>query len=361
MGVLTGYKVVEFSRYPAGSILGMLLADQGADVHKIEPLGGDPSRGTEEFSVWNRGKHSSSSKYSKNVIAHYANSADIVIECLNPSEKNSLGVTFDSLSLVSSDREPVVVSIPAFPEGHPLEWLPARESLLSASSGVYALNPSGDNPVPGEGPSFHELYYASTFAAITAAPAVIAGLLYREKTGKGQQITVPIHDSMYQGMGTALVRHSQRPHGRQEGHPVIARFYRCGDGRWINVNISIPRFLKPFLQAIGHIDWLDHLTDNERLNSDGTFLEEWTQKFEELWSNKTALEWEDFMEQVGVPGTACRTIDEWLDEPQASESGAVIHINDPTFGRMKQPGLLVKTHGHLGQIKTPAPELPRDN
>ena len=163
---------------------------------------------------------------------------------------------------------------------------------------------------------------------------------------------------MYQGMGTALVRHSQRPHGRQEGHPVIARFYRCGDGRWINVNISIPRFLKPFLQAIGHIDWLDHLTDNERLNSDGTFLEEWTQKFEELWSNKTALEWEDFMEQVGVPGTACRTIDEWLDEPQASESGAVIHINDPTFGRMKQPGLLVKTHGHLGQVKTPAPELP---
>ena len=99
MGVLTGYKVVEFSRYPAGSILGMLLADQGADVHKIEPLGGDPSRGTEEFSVWNRGKYSSLSKYSKNVIAHYANSADIVIECLNPSEKNSLGVTFDSLSI----------------------------------------------------------------------------------------------------------------------------------------------------------------------------------------------------------------------------------------------------------------------
>jgi len=361
MGVLAGYKVVEFSRYPAGSILGMLLADQGADVHKIEPLGGDPSRGTEEFAVWNRGKFSSLSTYSKNTVVHFANGADIVIECLDASEKTALGLTFASLSQVTADKEPVVVSIPAFQEDHPLGWLPAREGLVAASSGVYALNPSGDDPVPEEGPSFHELYYASTFAAITAAPAVTAALLYRGKTGKGQQITVPIHDSMYQGMGTALVRHSQRPHGKQEGHPVIARFYRCRDGRWINVNIAIPRFLEPFLEAIGHPDWLDHLTDNKLLNSDGDLLEEWNQKFEEIWSERTALEWETFMEHIGVPGTACRTVDEWLDEPQASDSGAVVQINDPIFGRMKQPGLLVKTHGNLGQVKTPAPEIPEDN
>ena len=163
---------------------------------------------------------------------------------------------------------------------------------------------------------------------------------------------------MYQGMGAALVRHSKRTHGRQEGHPVIARFYLCGDGRWINVNIAIPRFLKPFLEAVGHTDWLNHLTDNGRLRSEGTLLEEWTQKFEELWLEKTALEWENLMEELGVPGTVCRTVDEWLNEPHASESGAVIQINDPTFGMMKQPGLLVKTHGNIGQVKAPAPKMP---
>jgi len=358
VGVLTGYKVVEFSHYPAGAILGMLLADQGADVHKIEPLEGDPSRGTEAFAVWNRGKKTSLSTYSSNDIDNFTAGVDVVIECLNPSEQLSLGVTFESLSSSAVDKEPVVVSMPSFPKGHPLEWLPAREGLIASSAGVYALNPSGDEPIPGEGPSFHELYYASTFAAMTAAPAVTAALLYRAKTGKGQQVTVPIHDAMYQGMGAALVRHSKRTHGRQEGHPVIARFYLCGDGRWINVNIAIPRFLKPFLEAVGHTDWLNHLTDNGRLRSEGTLLEEWTQKFEELWLEKTALEWENLMEELGVPGTVCRTVDEWLNEPHASESGAVIQINDPTFGMMKQPGLLVKTHGNIGQVKAPAPKMP---
>ena len=357
MGILDQYKIVEFSRHPAGHILGMLLADQGANVFIVEPKEGNALRGTTEFAVWNRGKSSVISDFSSSSIEKLAQGAQVVIESLDPGEGKSLGITYDCLSQISHGIGVIVISLPAFPKGHIHEDLPAREGLVASSAGVYALNPSGEQPLPGEGPSFHALYYASTFAAITAAAAVTAALLYKHRTGQGQQITVPVHDSMYQGMGTSLVRHSRRNHGNQEGHPIIKRFYKCGDGRWINTNIAIPRFLNSFLAAIGHSDWLDPLTNVVSMQYTGEGIDEWKQKFSAVWTQRSAKEWELLMSEIGVPGTVCRSVEEWMGESHAKESGAVIELNDPVFGEMTQPGILVRTLGTPSTVTNPAPLL----
>ena len=136
LGTLDTYKVIEFSRHPAGTILGMLLVDQGATVIKVEPLRGDPLRGTPEFAVWNRGKGSEISDLSQQSVLELVRGADIVIDCLDPGEAENLILTFSALS--GSYPGVIVVSLPAFAKGHKYEHLPAREALIASSSGVYA-------------------------------------------------------------------------------------------------------------------------------------------------------------------------------------------------------------------------------
>jgi|TARA_B100000809_G_scaffold257415_2_gene298973 crotonobetainyl-CoA:carnitine CoA-transferase CaiB-like acyl-CoA transferase len=349
----------------------MLLSDQGAEVVRIDSPKDYPMQ-FEGYanSVWNRGKQSFeidvSDSHGKERFFKHTSDADVIIYDKHPDCYKDFNLSYNSLA--KDNPRLICVSLPGFPKGHTYEDLPPDEGIVASASGIYSFNPSGELPVAGEGPSFHGLSYASTFAAITASTAVVAALYHREKHGIGQQITVPVHDAMYQGMGTALVRHSKRSTGNQEGHPVIKRFYQCKDGRWINVNISLPRFLKPFLESIDHIEWLEQLTDTTGLLSDETGLNLWVNRFTEVWQNKTALEWENIMDELGIPGTMCRTIDEWLDSEQSVISGATITIDDPIFGKMKQAGKIVRLYNHdhgnlasarASQIEKPPPEVNR--
>ena len=354
IGPLTGYKIIEFSPYPVGSILGMLLSDQGAEVTRINSTSDcEPRMESSANSVWNRGKKflnvDIKAKAGMDHLLHLIGISDVVIYDRHSDHYDGFDLSYQSFSR----RHPglVCVSLPGFPKGHMHEDLPPDEGIIAAASGIYSLNPSGGIPIPGEGPSFHGLPYAGTFAAITASAAVVAALYQREKHGEGQQIIIPVHDAMYQGMGTALVRHSKRTHGNQERHPVIKRFYQCKDGRWININISLPRFLKPFLETIDHIEWLEPFTDTKSLLSNQASLCKWIRRFSEVWLSKTALEWEDTMAKLGIPGTLCRTIDEWLESKHSVISGATIVVDDPVFGRMKQPGKIIRFNNHNNETQ----------
>ena len=348
IGPLSGYKVIEISDYPVGCILGMLLADQGADVFKIQPACGYPVVGSPEFSVWNRGKTlirlDDFCSDPLSIFNDHVRNSDIFIENTNPCNQIPFPKTYNELK----DMFPklICVSLPGFPKNHEFQHIPPDEYLVSAASGIYALNPSGELPIEGEGPSFHELYYSSSFAAITAAPAIIAAMLHRNIVGTGQQITVPVHDAMYQGMGTALVRHSGRNHGKQIGHPILKRFYQCKDKKWVNINFDSLRFLEPFLKFTGHSDWIDFFKDLDVSKINKDIEKHWFTKIDELWKTRTADDWEEQLSELGIPCTKCRTIDEWLMLSHPLEAGIVINVDDPIYGPMKQPGLLVSNLEH---------------
>ena len=325
----------------------MLLADQGADVLKIEPLTGDPLRGSTEFSVWNRGKKLIKldifSSDAISALHKLISGVDALIENLGPNTSNSLSISYNDLK--KNNPQLIYVTLPGFPEGHEYEHIPPDEHLVSSASGIYALSPSGEQAIEGEGPSFHELYYSSTFAAITAAPAFVAAIFHRDSTNRGQQVTVPMHDAMYQGMGTALVRHSERNHGRQVGHPILKRFYQCKDGAWVNVNFDIPRFLEPFLKSTGHEKWIEFFQNLDESKIDADTKNYWSNKLDSLWKTKTSDQWESQLAKLGLPCTKCRTIDEWLTLDHSTESEIVITTQDPVFGEMQHPGLLVSSKG----------------
>ena len=344
----------------------MLLADQGADVVKVESPEGDPLRGTPVFAVWNRGKRSVVAEYNDtDLIRSLALGADAIIEAFH-SGRNPYGIqsapagklapdwTGESVRDVRSDI--IYLTLPGFGEEHPQGNTPGTELLISAATGVYT-----DRSTDGsEGTSFIALPYASIFGAMVAAPALAAALYHRVRTGEGQDVAVPLYDSMFTAMGSAVVRRPDVPTGPRAISPAIARFYRCGDGRWINLNATYERSLRPILDALGHPDWFGPLTD-DRLRDNLEEREEWAARFAEPWLERPALEWESLMADAGVPLTMCRTLREWMETDHAIASGAVIGVEDHEFGPMRQVGIQVRMSQTPGEVRAPAPKLGQHN
>ena len=353
-GALSRYRVLEFGDHPAVAALGMLLADQGADVIKVERPEGDPLRGSPVFSVWNRGKKSVVADPSNEEDARRAlrlvQESDVLIECFDAGS-NPYGIDYETARRAKPDI--VHLSIPGFAHG---DNPTASEIAISAATGVYA-----DRSLDGsEGASFISLPYASVFGAMVAAPAVSAALFHRERSGEGQSVVVPLYDSMFTAMGSAIVSRPDIASGPGALSPAIARFYRCADGRWINLNATYERALRPLLAAMGHPDWYDALT-HERLRENIEECEEWAARFAEVWLQKTAAEWEDRMEDIGVPLTMCRTLQEWMETKHAFQSGAVVELDDPVYGPMRQVGIQVRLEAAPGAIRGPAPALGQHN
>ena len=353
-GALSRYNIVEIGDSPAVAVLGMLLADQGANVVKVERLEGDSLRGSPVFSVWNRGKKSVVADPSSEEDARRARrlirESDVVIESFD-SGVNPYAIDYEAARGAKPDI--IYLSIPGFAH---TDNPTASEIAISAATGVY-----GDRSDDGsEGVSFISLPYASVFGAMVAAPAITAALFHRERTGEGQSVVVPLYDSMFTAMGSAIVSRPDVPSGPGALSPAIARFYRCADGRWINLNATYERSLRPMLAAMGHSDWYDALTD-ERLRVNTEECEEWAARFAEVWLTKSAVEWENVMEDGGIPLTMCRTLQEWMETEHAFESGAVVELEDPVYGPMRQVGIQVRLEASPGAIRGAAPELGQHN
>ncbi len=353
-GALSGYRILELGDSPAVAALGMLLADQGADVVKIESPEGDPLRGSPVFSVWNRGKKSVVAnpldQTDRNRLTGLVRESDVVIEGFDLGT-NAYGIDYETAR--GANRDIVYLSIPGFADG---DRSTASETIVSASTGVYV-----DRSTDGsEGTSFIALPYASVFGAMVAAPAIAAALFHRERAGEGQSVVVPLYDSMFTAMGSAIVSRPDVPSGPGALSPAIGRFYRCADGRWINLNAGYERSLRPMLVAMGYPDWYDALTD-ERLRVNAEEREEWAARFAEVWLQKTAVEWEDMMEEAGAPLTMCRTLQEWMETRHAWQSGAVVEIDDPVYGPMRQVGIQVRLEDTPGAIRGAAPTLGEHN
>ncbi len=349
-GALSRYRIVEFGDQPAVAVLGMLLADQGADVVKVEPPEGDPLRETPVFSVWNRGKKSvvADPRGAKDVsrLLGLTRESDVVIDG-SESGSNPYGIDYETARAEKPDV--IHLSIPGLAEGGKVS---ASEIIVSAATGVY-VDRSADGT---EGASFIALPYASVFGAMVAAPAITAALFHRARTGKGQSVVVPLYEAMFTAMGSAIVRRPDVPAGPGMLSTAIARFYRCADGRWVNLNASYERSLRPMLNAMGHPDWYGPLTD-QRLHSNMEEREEWASRFAEVWLERAAVEWEDIMAGEGVPLTMCRALQEWMETEHARQSGAVVELDDPVYGPMRQVGIQVRLEDTPGAIRGAAPAL----
>jgi len=338
MGVLEGVRVIDFGQYIAGPLTAMFLADQGADVVRVDPLGG-PAWDVPANATWNRGKRSilldlkdpGDVATARSLIA----TADVLIENFRPGVMDRLGLGAEAM--MAANPRLLYCSLPGFASDDPRAAVPAWEGVVAAAGGIHARR---------ERPIFTAVPISSTYAAFLGATSIAMALSARGRDGLGQRIEMPLYDANFTAMGYQ----GQRIHNGPPPPDADARNNRamgvggqlqCKDGRWVmymggNLNA------RDFLEATGAAKWVD----------EGLPPEELRKRTEELFLTRTAQEWETFSAEIGTECAVCRTSAEWLQDPGALDSSIVLDVHDPQLGKVREAGIGVRLAMTPGAIRS---------
>ena len=330
MGTLDGVRVIDFGQYIAGPLTAMLLADQGAEVIRVDPPSG-PLWDTPANATWNRGKSSIAldvrTDEGRETARRLIASADVVVENFRPGVMDRLGLGPEE-ALAAHSRL-IYCSLPGFASDDPRRDVPAWEGVIGAATATYATRGPLGGPEQSEfRPVYTAIPTASVYAAFQAATAVGMALLARARDGLGQRIEVPLFDGMFGALGFRGLSHmSMRGLGG-----LRTTQYECADGRWLQFhsgNKNVPEFM----EAARVADWrAEGLMDAERLAGDPELRAELDRRTTELFKTRTAEEWELLIAEAGSEATVCRTTAEWIEHPHALESEMVIEVEDPHIG-----------------------------
>lgn len=343
-GPLAGLRVVDFGHYVAGPLAGVLLADQGADVVRVDRPGA-PDATPPADAFLSRGKrritldlaHETDRRHARRLVER----ADVVIENFRPTVMNRFGLGWADLR--DSCPRLVYLSLPGFAPDDPRAGVRAFEGVIAAATDN--CRPRTDGAPEGwdrSRPTWSALPIASTFAALLGVGGVLAALIERLRSGRGQHVSVPLYDAMFEAVGDvgAYATAEGTPKPEFALRKVLgAGTYRCGDGRYVQFNPigATPRFRDWFLLAAGHPEWvgLDDIALCDRLV--------------ELFAEQPAEHWEKLARRAGVPIAQIRTAEEWSATPHARASGAITRLDDPVLGPTWLAGIAL----HVGDHQSP--------
>jgi crotonobetainyl-CoA:carnitine CoA-transferase CaiB-like acyl-CoA transferase len=265
MGKLTGTRVVDLSQFLPGPMLTLMMADQGAEVLKVEPPGGDPARALGPFeagqSVWfrnlNRGKRSLTLDLKTEAgcdrLWRLLEGADVLVEGFRPGVVARLGFGYEAVAA----RNPRLIycSISAFGQRTRLAGHPAHDLAVQAMSGFLSVNAGADGVpgVPGA-PS------ADMAAGLTALAGVLMALIGRERTGRGDYLDVAMLDALLPWCSHivgAAIAGGEPPRARSQrslGGAALYNVYRTADHRFVVLAGREPKFASRLLTALGRPD-----------------------------------------------------------------------------------------------------------
>ena len=349
---LDGIRVLDLSTGIAGPLAGMLLADFGADVIKVEPPGGDPGRALPGFAVWNRNKRSIvidvETDSGRDRLKDFLVGADVLI--LNHGDLAELSERYQRL---------VVLHMPPYaPERTP--WAGGAEShpLLSAFGGAARRQSSFDGgPIDLVYP--FPLYVQGHWAAGTA----VAALIERLRSGVGQVVTVSgMHGVMLSCVGQLNIVPGQQPLPTNVGpggrHPCYTT-YQAGDGLWLFMAALTPKFQANAFKVLGVGD----IFADERIRGVPArmLLPEnrgWIrQLLADAFRTRTRNEWLAALEQGDCPAGPICERDDWLDHQQVCANNVRVELEDPERGHVVMPGVHLVLTETPGEVRAPAPTL----
>ena len=360
--ICDGLTVLEFGNGMASSLVGMVLADNGAGVVKIEPPGGDDLRRSNPsgFLVWNRGKESIvidlRSPEGRDEARSLAQGADVLVEAFGHGTADRWGIGYEELRKLN----PALVygSIKGFGSRGAYAGLKAYEGIVCAKSGAFAEAPFRP------GPLFVGVPKATVGAAHMALQGILAALIAREAGGRGQLVEA----TMVQGLNpydySGLLHWRElATHPTRYGPPAVRGGVHgelcTRDGRWLAVSTTMPHQFVAAMKTLG-LDWIwkdARFKDAPRIQNaeDAQSLQDliWETIRERDLDEWLAL----FLANEDIPFEVAGTSEEALDHPQVKYNGDVITIDDPKVGKMRQVGPLAKLTRTPASIGKPAPEL----
>ena len=350
-GALDGIRVIDFGQYIAGPLTGMLLADQGADVVKLDPPGG-PRWDTPGNATWNRGKRSITLDLKNEgdlaTARRLVESADVLVENFRPGVMERLGLGAEAL--LEANPRLIYCSLPGFAADDPRAGVRAWEGVLGAATAAYAT--AADGLASPDHPVLNPIPTSSSFGALIAAVSITAALNAREREGVGQRIEVPLFDATFTAIG-AVGLEVHDPTKSPPGLPAgWVRQYECSDGRWVQFHAANQRHVDQFIDAFGLQDWRDedlHLpldTETDPARAEGLI-----ERLDALFKTRTAQEWEDLINAAGTPCSIIYESSEWMRHEHAHASKQVIEVEDHDYGTMLQPGVSPRLSGSPGEVR----------
>ncbi len=357
---LANIRVVELSHMVMGPSMGVILADLGATVIKIEPPGGDKTRrlkgsGAGYFTMYNRNKHSVcidlKSAAGKALVEQLVADADVFIENFREGSVERMGFGYDVMSALNPGL--IYCSARGFLKG-PYEHRTALDEVAQMMGGLaYMTGPPG-RPLRA-GASVIDVA-GGMFGAI----GILAALEQRHRTGKGQRITSALYESTAFLVGQhmaqlAVTGEAAQPMPVRISAWAIYDIFESGDGDKVFVAVvsdtQWPQFCAQFeLADLAENDEL--LTNAGRVSARDTILPLVQTKFSALSTAELTAK----LEQCGLPYAPIAKPEDLFDDPHLNESGGLLPVTVPGGSPTKLPALPISFNGERAHIRHDVPE-----
>ena len=392
-GPLDGIKIIEFTQIIAAPFGGMLLADMGAEIIKVEPLEGEPWRLHTEFIPkesktfigLNRGKKSLpldlQSPEGLEIAQKLVADADVVIINARPDVPKNLGIDYETLSQINPKI--IYCDNTAFGRRGPHGYRPGYDLIVQAMSGLLAADNKVVDGVPQQVTATAVADYTT---GVAIAWGVSAALFSREKTGKGQKIDTTLlstslliqggfmeledhgkdeKDELVETLGalreaglpyTSLLEQQQVYSPFNTAFRIYYTTYQTSNDV-IAIACLSNRLRKKAADAIGVIDprFSDDF-DPDDPDSIGA-IESLSEQIKSILITKTCQEWLAIFDDAGVPAGPVRFIQELTDDEQVIANDMVVEVNHSLAGKVRMAGPMIQMSETPLEAKSASPAL----
>ncbi len=367
-GPLTGMRVIELAHIMAGPVCGLMLADMGADVVKVEKIGtGDDSRRflppeiegeSAAFMMMNRNKRGIAldlkHEDGKAVLLDLLKNADVVIENYRHDTMSRLGLDYDTLSAINPGL--IYCEISGFGRTGPYKERGGFDLIAQGMTGLMSVTGEGPNRAPVKiGPPVTDIT-----AGILGAMGVSAAYSSKLKTGKGQRVDTSLFEAgithtFWQSAIAFATGVAPKPMG--SAHPINAPYQSIAtkDG-WVNVG------------AANQANWLNmlnvikakYLAEDKRFSDNQKRMAnraELISELEAVFVTRSTDEWVELLNDAGVPAGPLLDVLGMHQDPQAVSRHMIVDVEHPVAGTVKTLGTPVKFHGTPGGVRHAAPVM----
>ena len=362
-GALEGLTVIDLSRVRAGPSAVRPLADWGANVIKIEPpLGYDKgedfggSRYGSDFQNLQRNKRSLSlnlkSSDGVKILKRLIKDADVVVENFRPNVKTKLAI--DYISMEKINPRLIYASISGFGQSGPYSSLPGFDQIAQGMGGIMSVT-----GLPGQGPVRAGIPVADLSAGLYCALGIMIALYERQKSGKGQWVSVSLLEAQIAMLDFQAARYlMEREVAGQAGndHPTMAPMgaFKTADG-YINIASAGNAMWKRLCKALDLIKLVknpDFKDDNSRVKN----RKKLNNLLNTVLASDSSAVWIKKLNTVSVPCGPIYSIDEVFSDPQVKHAGMAQSVKHKKLGNINLVGQPVTLSRTPSRLSTAAPE-----
>lgn len=359
-GALSGLRVLDFSRLLPGPYCTWLLADQGAEVIRVE----NPRELAKQAKVfgWDRldegGRRRQRAQDilarnkrsvmldigdtgAQDTLRRLATTVDVVVEDYRPGVLAGLGLGWADMRAVNPAL--IYTSLTLCGQTGPYRDKPGHDPVALAISGV--LSRCGEDP---EAPGLPGVPAADVATGAHAAFAILAAVMSARKTGKGRHVDVAMTDCSMSLISNVLSRHTDPTDAPPRGaRRADLGLWRCADGKWLCTTDMEPRYWATFCETLSRPEFIPAQLDPARRDEIRT-------AFADIFASRPRHEWLAILEDAGTQFAPVNEVAEALEDPHLRARGMVIEVAGPDGTPIRQIGAPVR----LGDTPPRAAVLP---